>query len=162
MLFLTWPLTCFCSDLLRCCSPLPRLHTSVCALRIEVRAPCISKHKLRHYCESPELSKLSGLLLKNSSLYEKSFFWFFLGFQIVVITLQNLRLFLISSGINIRYRLSFSIWYFISHCSVFKVHMVESRGIEPLTSCVQGMRSPSWANSPYPLTLIVQKRKSFP
>jgi hypothetical protein len=27
--------------------------------------------------------------------------------------------------------------------------MVENSGIEPLTSYVQGRRSPSWANSPY-------------
>lgn len=26
--------------------------------------------------------------------------------------------------------------------------MVENSGIEPLTSCVQNRRSPSWANSP--------------
>ena len=38
--------------------------------------------------------------------------------------------------------------------SVFKVHatlsgMVENKGLEPLTPCVQGRCSPSWANSPY-------------
>ena len=59
----------------------------------------------------------------------------------------------------------------IIQCSVFKVHfkvlfqetqwrndlsllqsiswMVESTGIEPVTSCLQGRRSPSWANPPY-------------
>ena len=47
--------------------------------------------------------------------------------------------------------------------SVFKVHttlsgMVENKGLEPLTPCVQGRCSPSWANSPY--KLIVQKLKS--
>ena len=41
--------------------------------------------------------------------------------------------------------------------SVFKVHLashllwlvVENKGFEPLTPCVQGRCSPSWANSPY-------------
>ena len=28
--------------------------------------------------------------------------------------------------------------------------LVESTGIEPVTSCLQGRRSPSWANPPYP------------
>ena len=47
--------------------------------------------------------------------------------------------------------------------SVFKVHatlsgMVENKGLEPLTPCVQGRCSPSWANSPY--KLIVQKLMS--
>ena len=58
-----------------------------------------------------------------------------------------------------------------SQCSVFKVHsnlakrlnevspkwnfsqsllsVVESTGIEPVTSCLQGRRSPSWANPPF-------------
>ena len=61
---------------------------------------------------------------------------------------------------------------FSSHCSVFKVRSssfkarlkrlklnrfnpiskwcVEISGIEPLTSCLQGRRSPSWAKPPYP------------
>ena len=30
----------------------------------------------------------------------------------------------------------------------FKLHVVENKGIEPLTPCVQGRCSPSWANSP--------------
>ena len=51
--------------------------------------------------------------------------------------------------------------------SVFKVHLashllwlvVENKGFEPLTPCVQGRCSPSWANSPYK-TIIVQKLSS--
>ena len=34
-------------------------------------------------------------------------------------------------------------WYFSQFL------MVESTGIEPVTSCLQGRRSPSWANPPY-------------
>ena len=33
--------------------------------------------------------------------------------------------------------------------SQFSIRMVESTGIEPVTSCLQGRRSPSWANPPY-------------
>ena len=32
--------------------------------------------------------------------------------------------------------------------------MVESTGIEPVTSCLQGRRSPSWANPPYWVDLV--------
>ena len=32
--------------------------------------------------------------------------------------------------------------------SAFSILMVESTGIEPVTSCLQGRRSPSWANPP--------------
>ena len=46
--------------------------------------------------------------------------------------------------------------------SVFKVHVffqasrlvVENKGFEPLTPCVQGRCSPSWANSPYACLLL--------
>ena len=38
---------------------------------------------------------------------------------------------------------------FILFCSLIRREMVENSGIEPLTSCVQGRRSPSWANSPF-------------
>ena len=31
---------------------------------------------------------------------------------------------------------------------IFSLVVVENSGIEPLTSCVQSRRSPSWANSP--------------
>ena len=33
--------------------------------------------------------------------------------------------------------------------SVFKVQMVEMRGVEPLTPCLQGKCSPNWATPPY-------------
>ena len=33
--------------------------------------------------------------------------------------------------------------------------MVEISGIEPLTSCLQGRRSPSWAKPPYPFVEVV-------
>ena len=33
-------------------------------------------------------------------------------------------------------------------------YMVEISGIEPLTSCLQGRRSPSWAKPPYPLSFL--------
>ena len=36
----------------------------------------------------------------------------------------------------------------------FRLLLVESTGIEPVTSCLQGRRSPSWANPPY---LVIRK-----
>ena len=36
-------------------------------------------------------------------------------------------------------------------------YMVEISGIEPLTSCLQGRRSPSWAKPPYPLFTVPSK-----
>ena len=64
---------------------IPRLHIFICALRLGIRAPCISLHKLRlFFSELPELSKLSGLLLKNSSLW-KIFLSGFFSVQIVML-----------------------------------------------------------------------------
>ena len=34
--------------------------------------------------------------------------------------------------------------------------LVESTGIEPVTSCLQGRRSPSWANPPYGIFLCLE------
>ena len=34
--------------------------------------------------------------------------------------------------------------------------LVESTGIEPVTSCLQGRRSPSWANPPFPGSLFLR------
>ena len=39
----------------------------------------------------------------------------------------------------------YTIWYFIQFSRYI---MVENKGLEPLTPCVQGRCSPSWANSP--------------
>ena len=36
-----------------------------------------------------------------------------------------------------------------SRCFSQSLYVVESTGIEPVTSCLQGRRSPSWANPPY-------------
>ena len=38
----------------------------------------------------------------------------------------------------------------LSYWPVSALLLVESTGIEPVTSCLQGRRSPSWANPPYP------------
>ena len=35
------------------------------------------------------------------------------------------------------------------NCQLSTLLLVESTGIEPVTSCLQGRRSPSWANPPY-------------
>ena len=36
------------------------------------------------------------------------------------------------------------------------ISLVEISGIEPLTSCLQGRRSPSWAKPPYPSSLFLK------
>ena len=38
----------------------------------------------------------------------------------------------------------------LSYWPISKTSLVESTGIEPVTSCLQGRRSPSWANPPNP------------
>ena len=40
--------------------------------------------------------------------------------------------------------------------------MVENSGIEPLTSCVQSRRSPSWAKAPQDLSKLNKKLKYIP
>ena len=89
------------------------------------------------------MSNVSGLFFVKEFFVMKNLsFWFFLGSNCIV-TLSKLKtLFLNSSG------LTFDIFY-LQFDSLFRIVqfsryiMVESRGIEPLTSCVQGMRSPS-------------------
>ena len=89
------------------------------------------------------MSNVSGLFFVKEFFVMKNLsFWFFLGSNCNV-TLSKLKtLFLNSSG------LTFDIFY-LQFDSLFRIVqfsryiMVESRGIEPLTSCVQGMRSPS-------------------
>ena len=39
--------------------------------------------------------------------------------------------------------------------------MVEDKGIEPLTYCLQGSRSPNWANPPYKNLKLVLKIKAL-
>ena len=41
--------------------------------------------------------------------------------------------------------------------SVNFLRLVEISGIEPLTSCLQGRRSPSWAKPPYPFLMLFKK-----
>ena len=52
-----------------------------------------------------------------------------------------------------------SMKYPTKETSVNLFWMVESTGIEPVTSCLQGRRSPSWANPPsgYPFLEVVGK-----
>ena len=80
----------------------------------------------------------SGLLLLKISSFEKSSLVFSV-YHIAVLPSELMTLnFLLGDNF-------FDIFFYdtFSHCSVFKVQMVETRGIEPLTSCVQGRRSPS-------------------
>ena len=50
--------------------------------------------------------------------------------------------------------------YWTSH--FFCRYMVEISGIEPLTSCLQGRRSPSWAKPPYPFSIFVSTSFVYP
>ncbi len=45
-------------------------------------------------------------------------------------------------------------FYFIYILNLLNSNLVELSGIEPLTSCVQGRRSPSWAIAPKKVILI--------
>ena len=45
-----------------------------------------------------------------------------------------------------------SMKYLLPGTSVNSLKVVEISGIEPLTSCLQGRRSPSWAKPPYPFS----------
>ena len=45
----------------------------------------------------------------------------------------------------------------ITEISINFFLVVESTGIEPVTSCLQGRRSPSWANPPYGYLLFIRK-----
>ena len=61
------------------------------------------------------------------------------------------RPFCIASDFCFRSIKDFNVVYFstwVGSFDAYKAKMVENSGIEPLTSCVQGRRSPSWANSP--------------
>ena len=48
-----------------------------------------------------------------------------------------------------------SMKYLFQGTSVNFLKVVEISGIEPLTSCLQGRRSPSWAKPPYPFFEVV-------
>ena len=88
--------------------------------------------------ESPSVSNADGLSLKISSM--KNLYWFSRCIIIVVVT-QTLNL---KSLLGDNFLISFQFDTFFFRIVQFsRYKMVETRGIEPLTSCVQGRRSPS-------------------
>ena len=175
VLFVTWPLACLFSFLLCCSQSLRYSHTLVCSVPRSFGA--------LHKSENPAQPLLSHSFQDKhfSNTHTSVYVWDFITTVLLVVKIfwfsrlineivfwdlsqnpQNFEktlLWFISISFSLLtcYTQFDTLFSFQGTFQTFRF-VVENKGFEPLTPCVQGRCSPSWANSPY--KLIVQKLKS--
>ena len=139
VLFVTWPLACLWSE-----NP--------------AQSSCYSLFKRQTFFKYPHQRLCVGFF--TTVLLVVKIFWFSRLINEIVFwdlsqnpqNFEKTLLWFISISFSLLTCL-YTIWYFIQFSRYILESsarlVVENKGFEPLTPCVQGRCSPSWANSPY-------------